>query len=618
MQDPNKLLSDIVAFRTYAKYIPHLMRRESLEETISRTMKMHLDKFPKLSRDIVWAFKYVYDLKVMPSMRTLQFSGDAILKNHARLYNCSALNIDNIRAFGEALFLLLSGVGVGYSVQNRHISQLPKVSKPSEEGIFVAHDSIQGWAQCLDVLMEAYFLKRIRPVFDLSKIRHKGAYLSTTGAKAPGPEPLRVMLQKTEEVLKNAIGRKLTSLEVHDIMCIVADAVLAGGIRRAAMISLFDRDDELMLSCKQGSWWEKHPYRARANNSAILPRKEVTKEEFLKVFQACRDSNSGEPGFSFTNNPDMLFNPCHEISLHSNQFCNLVSVNQTNIRTEKELMKRVKAATIIATLQATYTDFPYLRPIWKEITDKEALIGVSFTGVADNVNFMTKEMLTKAAQLVKEVNEKTAKKLKINPAARCTTLKPEGSSSTVIGSSSGIHARHSEYYIRRIRMNKDDSLAKYLASVIPEFVEDDVMSATGIVVSIPQKSPKNAITREQESAFDLFERAKMYNQYWIRNGHRKGDNYNNVSCTISVKEDEWDKLAEKMWKDRNYYTGISLLPYDGGSYQQAPFEAISKEKYEEMVAKLPEVDLSKVIEKQDYTDRTSIVACSGGACELNI
>jgi len=617
-KDPNKLLSDIVAFRTYAKYVPHLMRRESLEETVSRTMKMHLDRFPKISRDIVWAFKYVYDLKVMPSMRTLQFSGDAILKNHARLYNCSALNIDSERAFGESLFLLLSGVGVGYSVQHKHIKHLPKVDVPSEEGIFVAHDSIQGWAQCLDMLFDAYFFKRIRPVFDLTKIRHKGAYLSTTGAKAPGPEPLRIMLAKVEAVLKQAIGRQLNSLEVHDVMCIIADAVLAGGIRRAAMIALFDRDDELMLTCKQGQWWEKHPYRARANNSAILPRNEVTKEEFMKVFTACRESNAGEPGFSFTNNPDMLFNPCHEISLNSDQFCNLVSINQTGITKEKELMKRIKAATIIATLQASYTDFPYLRPKWKETTDKEALIGVSFTGVADNVNFITKELLQKGAELVKETNIKFSKKIGINPAYRCTTLKPEGSSSTVIGSSSGIHARHSAYYIRRVRMNKDDSLAKYLKSVIPDFVEDDVMSVTGVVVSIPQKSPEGAVLRENETALQLFKRAKMYNVNWIKKGHTEGDNNNNVSCTISVKEDEWDSLAENMWKDRNSYTGISLLPFDGGGYKQAPFEAITKEQYEEMTEKMPEIDLSNVIEEKDYTDRSNIVACAGGVCELVI
>lgn len=579
---------------------------------------MHLDRFPKLSKDIVWAFKYVHELKIMPSMRTMQFAGDAIQKNNARLYNCSALNIDDVRAFGETLFLLLSGVGVGFSVQKEHIKQLPKVEMPSEEGIFVAHDSIQGWAQCLDALLEAYFFKRIKPIFDLSKIRTKGSYLTTTGAKAPGPAPLKAMLEKVEEILKGAIGRQLTSIEVYDIQCIIADCVLSGGIRRAAMICLFDRDDKDMLESKHGNWWEKHPYRARSNNSAVLPRGVVTRDEFDSVFTSCQESNSGEPGFSWTNNTDMLFNPCHEISLNSNQFCNLTSVNQTGIKSEKELMKRIKAATIIGTLQAAYTDFPYLRPIWKEITEREALIGVSFTGVADNHTFVTNEMLRKGAALVVDTNEKFSKKIGINPAARSTSLKPEGTCSCVVGSSSGIHARHAEYYIRRIRMNKDTALVRYLESTIPDLVEDDHFSASGVVVSFPQKSPVGAITRDDETALKLLKRVLDYNKNWVAPGHKSGDNPHNVSCTISVKEDEWDSLREAMWKNRKHYAGISLLPFDGGSYEQAPFETIDETRYKEMVELIHDIDLTKVMEEEDMTDRSSIIACAGGVCELDL
>lgn len=616
MNSSNQLLSDIVTFKTYSKFLPHLGRRESLQETINRNMTMHLDRFPKLSKDIVKAYQRVHELKVMPSMRALQFSGEAILKNNSRQYNCSYTPINDVRTFGEVLFLLLSGVGVGYSVQQQHIQQLPKVQKPREEGFFFAQDSIIGWAQCVDILLEAYFFGRVRPQFDFGNIRPKGSYLVTTGAKAPGSEPLKKMLELVENKLKNAIGRKLTSLEVHDIICIISDSVLSGGIRRAALISLFDRNDIDMLKCKHGEWWNVAPWRARANNSAVLPRTEVTKEEFDYVFKMCKDSNAGEPGFSWTSNTDWGFNPCHEISLNPNQFCNLTTVNQTGIMSERDFANRVYAAALIGTLQATYTDFPYLRPIWQETTEREALLGVSFTGIADSNANITSETLQKMAKHVLEVNEKYAKRLGINPAARTTSIKPEGTSSCVFGSSSGIHARHSEYYLRRVRMNKNDSLAIYLKSVIPELVEDDVFSSTGVVVTIPQESPEGAITRHQETAETLFKRAISYNKNWVHEGYRSGDNQHNVSATISVKEHEWDDVRELMWKHRKDYSGISLLPFDGANYKQAPFEDCTKEKYEELSNMVKEIDLKQVKEEQDNTNRIETVACSGGQCEI--
>jgi len=895
---------------------------------------MHLERFPKISRDIIKAYQRVHELKVMPSMRSLQFSGDAILTNNARLYNCSYAPIDNSKAFSEALFLLLSGVGFGFSVQKKHVQQLPTIQKPRESGIYIVHDSIQGWAEALNTLIEAYFFGKIRPEFDFRSVRPKGSYLVTTGARAPGPEPLKTMLKMVEEKLKEAIGRKLKPIEVHDIVCITSDAVLAGGIRRAALISLFDRDDEEMLKCKHGAWWEKHPYRARANNSAILPRSEVTKEEFDYIFKMCKDSGSGEPGFSWTNNTDWGFNPCvtgdtkiltrsgyeridalvdteveiwngfewskvtpkvtgynqevltisfsdgrsitctkyhkfhistncyggtkvveakdleigmklikhdfpvleftkelnnaytqgfisaegiemsktlyvyaskaacleriqdkksvkweednkryrvvlnnvpmsksfvpinysiksridwlsglfdgdgtelkdgglqltsvnfqflnnlqamlstlgvqskimlvqkdgmrylpdhkeesklyhcqdarricigaeqiqhlkslglhcermtfdkhpnrdasqfvvvsnivesgvaetvycfnepkrhlgifngvitgqcHEISLNPNQFCNLTTINQTGIESEKDFYNRIYAAALIGTLQASYTDFHYLRPIWKQTTEREALLGVSFTGIADGRGIINAEMLRKGADLVLEVNEKYAKKLGINLSARSTTIKPEGSASCVLQSSSGIHARHAPYYIRRIRMNKDDALAIYLKNVIPELVEEDIMSASGVVVSIPQESPEGAIVREKETALSLLNRALMYNRNWVAHGHRSGDNRHNVSVTISVKEDEWDSLRDSMWEYRDLYSGISLLPYDGGTYKQAPFEECSKETYEQMSKLVKEIDLKEVKEDQDNTNRTELLACVGGACIL--
>lgn len=616
MNESNKLLSDLVAFRTYARYIPHLQRRETLEETINRNMMMQLEKFPQLSRDIVKAFDNVHALRVMPSMRGLQFAGDAVLKNNARQYNCSYLPINDVRGFGESLFLLLSGVGVGFSVQQSHVSQLPKVQEPREEGFFQVHDSIIGWAQSLDMLMEAYMFGRIKPVFDFSKVRPKGSYLVTTGAKAPGPEPLKFMLSLVEAKLKSAVGRKLKPIEVHDIICIISDCVLSGGIRRAALISLFDRNDDEMLKSKSGEWWVKHPYRARANNSAVLPRKEVTKEEFDYIFGILKASGSGEPGFSWTDNTDWGYNPCHEIALNPNQFCNLTTINQTGIKNKQDFLKRVHSATLLGTLQAAYTDFPYLRPIWKETTEREALLGISFTGIADANGIVQADWLQEGAKLALELNEKYAKKLGINPAARITTVKPEGTSSCVLGSSSGIHARHSAHYLRRFRINKGDSLDNYLRNTIPDLVEDDIYSNTGSVVTIPQESPKGAIVRENETAEDLLRRVYEYNVHWVKNGYRSGSNHHNVSATISVKDNEWDYVRESMWKNRDLYSGISLLPYDGGTYKQAPFEECSKETYEEYSKKVKAIDLKNIVEAEDNTTKTDTVACSGGVCEI--
>lgn len=617
MNSSNKLLSDLVSFRTYAKHLTHQSRRETLEETINRCAIMHLDKFPKLSKDIMKAFRYVHDLKLMPSMRTMQFSGEAIIKNNARGYNCSAAAADNPYVFSEALFLLLSGVGFGFSVQKHHVNQLPKIQAPSEEGYFVVHDSIEGWAQALDLLIQSYFFKRIKPLFDFSMIRPKGSYLVTTGAQAPGPQPLKTMLEEVEKKLKQAVGRKLRPIEVHDIICIISDCVLAGGIRRAALISLFDRDDTEMLTAKSGEWWIKHPYRARANNSAMLPKDEVSEEEFRYIFKMCKDSGSGEPGFRWVNSLESLTNPCSEIMLNSNQFCNLTTVNQTGIKNKKDFLDRIYSATLLGTLQAAYTDFPYLRPSWKETTEREALLGVSFTGVADAAGIVTNEWLQEGAKFALEVNEKYAKKLGINMAARVTTLKPEGSSSCVLGSSSGIHARHSKYYLRRFRITRGDSLDNYLRHVIPELVEDDLFSNTGSVITIPQEAPMGSILRSEENALSLLQRTYDYNMNWIEAGHRYGADKHNVSVTVSVKDAEWEQVCENMWENRDKYRGVSLLPYDGGSYQQAPFEECSAETFNKYSELVRVIDLTQIREEVDNTKRTETVACAGGACEIS-
>ena len=612
----NKLLSDIVFFRSYPKYLPHLQRRESFEETINRDMTMHLDRFPKLSKDIIKAFGFVHDREVMPSMRSLQFAGSGIQKNNLRNFNCSYEAIDHPKAFGEILFLLLSGCGVGFSVQGHHIEQLPTIKIPRQEGIHIVQDSIAGWGCALDTLVEAYFYNRVRPIFDFSKISPKGTILPTTGAKAPGAGPLEHALKEIELRLKAAQGRKLRDIEIHDIICIASDCVLAGGIRRSSLISLFDRNSTSMLKCKSGDWYTRHPYRARANNSAVMPRNEVTYEEFYFVYNMCKDSKSGEPGILWVNDKNMLVNPCGEISLLPMQLCNLTTVNQTGITTKKEFLQRVHAAAFLGTLQAAFTDFPFMRETWKETTEREALIGVSFTGIADNSGLVTTEWLHEGAKLVLETNEKYAKKIGINLAARATTLKPEGSSSCVLCSSSGIHARHDKHYLRRVRISKNEALAAYLQATIPQLVEDDKFTANTIVVTIPQESPSNALIRSEETANSLFDRVLFYNENWVRTGHRSGSNYNNVSATINLKDDEWDSFRERLWNERDRYNAISLLPYDTGIYQQAPFETCTKEKYEELIKVVQDVDLRDVIEGDDHTTLLQNLACSGGACEI--
>jgi ribonucleoside-triphosphate reductase (thioredoxin) len=615
MSKGNQLLTSSTSFSHYAKFLPHLGRRETLEETINRNMYMHLDRFPKISKDIVKAYQRVHDLKAMPSMRALQFSGEAIVKNNARQYNCSFVNVNYPGVFNEILYLLLSGVGVGFSVQSHHIRNLPEIQLPREEGEFIVHDSIQGWAQTVETLFDAYFNGRIKPQFNFTRVRPKGAYLVTTGAKAPGPEPLRKMLEEVEARLKLSVGKRLSSLELHDIICIISDAVLAGGIRRAALISLFDANDESMLRSKHGEWWVKHPYRARANNSAVLVRNEVKKDQFEYIYDMCIQSYAGEPGFFWTNDKDLGTNPCAEISLNSHQFCNLTTINQTGIKDKKDFLNRVYAAGLIGTLQASYTEFPYLTPKWKETTEREALLGVSFTGIADSPGLVTADWLQEGAELVRSVNQQYAKKIGSNPAARLTAIKPEGTASCVLGSSSGIHARFAPHYLRRIRLNKDNALAQYFKNIIPDLVEDDVTSSNTSVITIPQKSPKGSIVRADETALDSFNRVLFYNENWIKPGHVSGVNNHNVSVTINYKPEEVDGLRKKLWQERTRYSAVSLLPYDGGSYKQAPFEECSEEtylKYEELVK---EVDLRQVKEYEDKTERVESIACAGNSCE---
>lgn len=746
-QISRNILSDIVVYMKYAKYIPELKRRETWYELVYRNREMHLKKFPELEAEIYEAYQFVFDKKVLPSMRMAQFSGRPIEISPIRGYNCSFCAVDDWRFFNEAMLLLLSGTGVGFSVQKHHVEKLPEVKGPNKKSTkrFLISDSIEGWADAVKVLMQSYFFGKSQIRFDFSDIREKGALLVTSGGKAPGPEPLKVCLFNVEKVLsRKEPNEKLSTLEVHDIVCYIADAVRSGGVRRSSLISLFNIDDEEMLACKSGNWWEDNPQRALANNSAVMVRHKLDEEIFRAVLKRTELSKAGEPGIFLTNDKEISTNPCcvtldtqitttegrksakeligvpfvavlggkeykskgfwttgiksvyrltlengynvkltldhlvetlngwkesldldssdevlinvslkqnetsrfqslklagieevcdvnvpkiskfegngislHncEISLKSNQFCNLTTINGSNLVDQKDFEERCAAASIIGTLQASYTDFHYLRPAWKKVTEKESLLGVSITGNA-NYNF-EKIDLSSGAKVILATNRKIAKKIGINPAARTTCQKPDGTTSLVLGTSSGIHAWFADFYIRRLRVGKDESIYKYLKLNHPELVEDDYFKPkTEAIISVPMKAPKGAIIRT-EPPLELLKRVKRVYQTWVKPGHVSGSNTHNVSVTVSVKDDEWDQVADWMWTNRDSYSGISLLPYDGGTYKQAPFEEITEERFNELASKLTEIDLSEIIEYDDNTDLQGENACGGsGSCEI--
>ena len=613
------ILSDITVHMKYAKFIPELNRRETWEELVTRNKEMHQKKYPELTDDIENVYKLVYAKKVLPSMRSLQFSGKPIELSPNRLYNCSYLPIDSLDSFNECMFLLLSGCGVGYSVQQHHIKKLPAITKPFDKRSrrFVIGDSIEGWSDAVKVLIKSYLgEKRTSKIkFDYTDIRPKGARLVTSGGKAPGPQPLKECLVKIQGILdEKQDGSHLTSLEAHDIVCHVADAVLAGGIRRAALISLFSAYDEEMIACKSGSWWETNPQRGRANNSAVLIRHKITKDFFMNLWKRIELSGSGEPGIYLNNDKDWGTNPCCEIALRPYQFCNLCEVNVSDVVDQDDLNSRVKAAAFIGTLQAGYTDFHYLREVWRETTEKDALIGVSMTGIASKK--VLELDMKKAAEMVKRENTRVAKLIGINKAARTTCVKPAGTTSLVLGTSSGIHAWHNDYYVRRLRVGKNEAIYSYLSVHLPELVKDEYFRPHDTaVIEIPQHAPQGSIVRT-ESAFDLLERVKQVSDEWVKPGHRAGSNTHNVSATISLKEDEWDKAGDWMWNNRDCYNGLSVLPYDGGTYTQAPFEDVSEDEYNERMKHLSVINLENVVEIDDNTDLSGELACAGGSCEV--
>jgi ribonucleoside-diphosphate reductase alpha chain len=611
-------LSKITTFSKYAKYIPSKQRRETWDEIVNRYEDMMIAKYPLLSQAIVETAKMIREKKILPSMRALQFAGPAAEVNNARIYNCCYLPIDSLHSFSESMFLLLGGTGVGYSVQTQHVNELPDITKPGKARNYLIEDSIMGWADAIKVLMKAYLEGGFMPKFDFRAIREKGATLVTAGGKAPGPEPLKLCLAHVQAILdRKTPGETLTSLECHDIMCHIANSVLAGGIRRSAMIALFDHDDESMITSKYGNWWETNEQRGRANNSAVLPRGEISKEQFMALWKRVEASGSGEPGLYWSNNQDWGTNPCCEIALRPYQFCNLCEVNVSDVTDQEDLNARVAAAAFFGTLQAGFFNFHYLRPIWAKTTQKDALLGIGMTGIGSGE--ILKYDLKVAADVAKTVNQMISAKIGTNEAARVTCIKPSGTTSLVLGTASGIHAWHNDYYLRTMRFNKNEDIAVYLMENHPELCEDDVLRPNDTVcVRIPVKAPEGSILRT-ETPIDTLERVKLFSTDWIRTGHVNGDNTHNVSATISIRDNEWESVGEWMWENRETYNGLSVLNYWGGSYQQAPFEDITEEEYNKRIVTLKELDLTNVTEANDNVEFGQVAACSGpNGCEINI
>lgn len=620
-QTPSSILSDVIHYMKYAKYLPELKRRETFLETIQRNKEMHQNRFPFLADKIEEIYeKQVKTKTILPAMRSLQFAGKAIEKNNVRIFNCSFAPINHYKIFSEAMFLLLSGVGFGYSVLFKEINQLPNIIKPLESFAFKIPDNIEGWADAIDVLVKAYFGLGKMPIFDFSGIREKGMLLITSGGKAPGAEPLKKCLKEIKNVFDLIIkergeGSKLESVEVHSILCHEADAVLSGGIRRASMICLFGKDDLKMRMCKSGEWWKENPHFGRANNSMFTHYNDINLNEFNQLWNNIIETKTGDPGIYLTNNYDIGTNPCAEASLKPFSFCNLVEINANKIKNQAHFNEVCKDATFINTLQASYTNFHYLRPIWKKQTDMDALIGVGITGIAsgklNNIN------LSEGAEIVKEENKKIANWIGINQAARSCLIKPAGTSSLILETSSGLHDYYCKYYLRRVRVNKQEPIYSYLNTKLPELIEDEIFNPSETaVITFPQKAPDGANIIKNTTALELLERAKKFNVEWIRASHNEGDNFHNVSATIEVKENEWDLVGDWLWENRYSYHGITVLPHESSTHKQLPFESCDKETYDKMLLLLNNIDLTEIIELSDETNLQGELACFGGICSI--
>ena len=679
-------LEDYIAVSRYARYDSEKRRRESWAEAVARVRDMHLGHYAETSLldvtaealkaeeidatviskmgslsslhdAIKIAFDAVENKRVLPSMRSLQFGGDAILKKHTRIYNCAFLHVDRLESFRESLYLLLCGCGVGFSVQTQHVAKLPPLAPAPDDSdrasTYVINDTIEGWADALHELMAAAVEGR-RVKFDFSDIRPAGAPLRTSGGKAPGPEPLMHTLDKVEKILQGAAGRQLKSIEAYDVLMWAAKAVLSGGIRRSATICLFSADDEEMCQAKTGNWFETQSQRTASNNSAVIVRSQATREQFDHLFEA--QKQYGEPGFYFVEDAEYGANPCVEIGLNPKlkltretiaelrkmghngglcegetlsgvQFCNLTTLSAAAAESPARFYELCAQAALIGTLQAGYTDFQYLSPVSRLITSREALLGVSICGILDRPDvLLDSEVLRTGAEVVKAVNLVVARAIGINPAARTTCVKPEGTASLLLGTSSGLHPHHAVRYFRRVQSNKLCPVYNHFKKSNPHMVEESVYDPHGRteVITFPVEGPEFGIYREDIDAATHLDYIRQVQINWVQAGRRHEDHspglHHNVSCTVTVRPDEWDTVANRIWEHRDSFTGIALLQDAGDkAYAQAPREAVATTEDVKRWNQLGynPVRYTELSEDEDITELKEVVACAGGACELS-
>jgi len=648
--DP-KAVSDYINAGKYARYVPDLKRREVYEETVARVEGMHVGKFPEMAEEIHWAFDLVRAKRLLPSMRSMQFGGDAILQNNCRIYNCSFTHINRIEAFSEALFLLLSGCGVGYSVQFDHVDNLPVIPyvDPTKIRHHVIKDTIEGWADGLKALFQSY-LDGVYLEFAYNRIRPAGTPLVTSGGRAPGHSKLKASLEAIRGVLDSVQGRRLRPIECHRIMCHAADAVLSGGIRRSAMISLFSLDDSEMMNAKTGNWYVREPWFANANNSVVLKRDDVRKKQFKRIFKMTKEF--GEPGFFFTDDYDYGTNPCAEIGLYPKlivdaalqaklatqgitvaigstytgwAFCNLCEINAAKLTSLEDFMEVAKAAALIGTLQATYTDMPYLGWVSEEIVKRDALLGIGMTGMLDSPTISCNpEYQRKVAEYIKACNTEYADRLCINPAARCTCVKPSGTTSLELGCvASGHHAHHARRYIRRVTADPLEFVFLAFKAQNPGMCVRKPDSKW--VIEFPVEAPAGATIKEDIQALPFLDMIRSTQQNWVIPGMARSDDapglHHNVSNTVTVRSDEWDKVADYLWENREYFTGVSLLSDTGDKdFAFAPNEAVTTEadeaRWNAILAAYKPVDYTSLVEDHDDTNLSQEPACAGGACSI--
>ena len=619
---------EYISASRYARYQDDKGRRETWDETVQRFTDYIFSRTPAITENSELKgelFSAIKNLELMPSMRAMMTAGKSADRDNTCVYNCAYMPVDDPKSFDEAMFILLCGTGVGFSVESKCINKLPEVPEKlfESDGTISVHDSKEGWAKSLRLLLAHLWAGEI-PKWDVSSVRPAGARLKTFGGRASGPQPLVDLFEFTVATFKNAKGRKLHSLECHDLMCKIGEVVVVGGVRRSAMISLSDLDDERIRHAKSGPWWDTHPHRALANNSAVY-NETPTVGKFMEEWLSLYNSHSGERGIFNREaakktvekyghrDPNFEFgtNPCSEIILRPYQFCNLSEVVVRHDDTKETLLRKVRLAAILGTIQSTFTKFPYLRKVWQRNTEEERLLGVSLTGIYDNPLLTTQGeelngLLTELRECARATNKEWAAALGIPPSAAITCVKPSGTVSQLVDSASGIHPRHSKYYIRRVRGDKKDPLTQFLITQgIPNEACVYKPDQT-IVFSFPQRAP-DGLTRSDVTPISHLALWLTYQRYWCE--HKP-------SVTISVEEKDWPEVGAWTWKNFDEISGVSYLPYDGGTYRQAPYEECTEEAYNDLKAKIPTVNWLDLKENTDNVEGAQMLACSAGSCEI--